>query len=219
MSQRRGKKMRRAPEVPMVGAKTATRKASVLENLKDEEARSVLGLLLAAHPELRKEAETIARSYLGELTFEEVADAVEEAVSALDIQDLNGRAGKHAWGYVEPTEAAWEILGEAVEPFVADIRRRIELGLEADALEICKGVVLGLHRVEHDNKGELVEWAPDFPAEAAGDAIEAWRGEVGQKQAAAKRPGRKSPELPTEFVDQWVPDWRDMIARIVSRKR
>ena len=202
-----------------MGSAKGARRNSVLEQLKAEEAQGVLRRLLAAHPHLSAEAETIARSHLGEVTFDSVADEVVEAVSALDITDLNQRAGKHAWGYVEPTEAAWEVLGKAVEPFVADIKRRMRLGLESDALEICKGVVLGLQRVEHDKSGELVEWAPDFPAEAAGDAVEAWRGGVGQKKAAARRPGRKHPGFPKEFVDQLDPDWREMIARILSRKR
>lgn len=144
--------------------------------------------VLAAHPNLGAEAEAIARSHLGEVSFETIADEVQEAVRAPDLDDLNGRAGRHAWGYVEPTEAAWEILGESVEPFVADMKRRMELGLEADALEICKGVVLGLYRVERGEGGELAAWAPDFPAEAAGDALETWRRGNGPAKAAAARP-------------------------------
>ncbi len=204
---------------PMGKAKDTRRKASVLERLKAEEARDVLRRLLAAHPDLGAEAETIARSHLGEVTFETVADEVEEAMCALDLDDLNGRAGRHEWGYVEPTEAAWEILGEAVEPFVADIKRRIELGLEADALEICKGVVLGLHRVKHDKGGDLAEWAPDFPAEAAGDAIATWRTGDRPKKAAGAGPRRNRPAFPQDFADRFVPEWRDMIARSLSRKR
>src|SRR2546430_12263331 len=55
---------------------------------------------------------------------------------ALPIYDLNARAGSHEWGYVEPSEAAWEILEETVEPVLDDMKRHIELGLEAEALEI-----------------------------------------------------------------------------------
>lgn len=51
---------------------------------------------------------------------------------AMDYDDLNARAGRHEWGYVEPTEAAWEILEETVEPFREDMKRHLDLGLEAD---------------------------------------------------------------------------------------
>ena len=130
----------------------------------------------------------MARSHLGEVTFETIADDFEEAACAPGLEDLNGRAGRHEWGYVGPDEAAWEILEEAVEPFVSDLKRRMELGLEAEALEICKGVVLGLYRVEHGKGGGLAEWASDFPAEAAGDAIETWL--TGDRTKGAARAGR-----------------------------
>lgn len=199
--------------------KSTRRKGSVLEHLKAEEAQDVLRRLLAAHPDLGAEAETIARSLLGEVTFEAVAAAVEDAVRAMDLEDLNGRAGRHEWGYVGPDEAAWEILEETVEPFLDDMKRQIELGLEVEPLEICKGVLLGLYRIEHGKRGELAEWAPDFPAEAAGGAIETWQREMQTKKAARVGDRRNRPAFPQDFIDRFVPEWRDMIARIVSRKR
>jgi hypothetical protein len=199
-------------------ARIAARKGSVLERLKPEEAASVLRRLLAAHPELGAQAERIARSLLHEVTFEAVADEVEEAMRALGLEALNGRAGRHEWGYVEPAEAAWEILEEAVAPFLDDLRRQIELGLEAEALEICKGVVLGLYRVEHGKGGELAEWAPDFPAEAAGDAVEIWRsGGDGRLERPRTSGRRKHPAFPQDFVDRFVPEWGALIARVLSR--
>jgi hypothetical protein len=198
--------------------KSARGKGSVLEHLKAEEAQDVLRRLIASHPDLGAEAEAIARSNLAEATFGTIADEVHKAVCALDLSDLNGRAGQHEWGYVEPTEAAWEILEETVKPFVEDMKRRIELGLETDALEICKGVVLGLHRVQHDKGDGLIEWAPDFPAEAAGDAIATWLAGSGPRKAARVGPRRNRPAFPREFADRFAPEWRDMIDRVVSRR-
>lgn len=45
--------------------------------LEAGEARAVLDRLLAAHPDLRTEAEQAARSLLGQVSFESVADDVE----------------------------------------------------------------------------------------------------------------------------------------------
>jgi hypothetical protein len=193
----------------------------VLDNLKADEALHVLHRLLATHPDLKKEAESIARSLLGEVNFEEIAHEVQEAVSTLDLDDLNGRAGRHEHGYVEPSEAAWEILEEAVEPLTAGIKRRIELGLEADALEICKGTVLGLYRVDHTSGGLVAEWAPDFPSEAAGNAIEVWLAHGPRKKAAksgSMPKARKRPVFPQEFVDREVPEWAETIERMVRRR-
>lgn len=198
--------------------KHARRGGSILERLRPEESQDVLRRLLAAHPELRGEAEELARSRMREVTFETIADEVEAAVGAFALDDLNGPAGRHAWGYVSPTEAAWEILEEAIEPFLSDIKRQIELGLEAEALEICKGVVLGLYRVERRKGGALADWAPDFPVEAAGGAIETWWTRDRTKKTARAGAPRKRLAFPQEFSDRFVPDWRDMIARLLSRK-
>ena len=54
------------------------------------------------------------------------------------------------------------------------MKRRMELRLEAEALEILKGMVLGCYRLSERKGGDVLEWAPDFPAEAAGNALEIW---------------------------------------------
>ncbi|MBI1893327.1 MAG: hypothetical protein HYS14_04375 [Candidatus Rokubacteria bacterium] len=204
---------------PKRRAARSKREGAVLDHLKPDEAAEVLRRLLAAHPDLADEAERTARSVLGEVTFEEIANEVEDAVRAPHLDDLNGRAGRHEGGYVEPTEAAWAILEEAVEPFVEDMKRRTALGLEPQALEICKGVVLGLYRVEHGKGGGVLEWAPDFPAEAAGNAVEVWyRGGDRVKKRARRTASGGHRGFPREFVEQVVPEWAEMISRILSRK-
>jgi hypothetical protein len=54
----------------------------------------------------------------------------------------------------EPSEAAWEILEETVEPVLDDMKRH---GLEAEALEICKGMVLGCIIPGHKSHQELLK--------------------------------------------------------------
>lgn len=191
--------------------------ASVLNSLKPEEAQTVLHRLLAAHPALGAKAEQIARLLLGEVSFESVADQVEDAVRALSLDDLNSRAGRHEWGYTEPTEAAWELLGEAVDPFLEDMKRQIELGLEAEALEICKGVVLGLYRVRDEKGSEFLGWAPDFPDETAVFVIETWCVGGDSKRTVARTSLQRRRAFPQEFVVEFVPEWDSLIARTLSR--
>ncbi len=69
-------------------------------------------------------------------------------------------------GYVEPDQAAQDLLEEAVDPFVEDMKGQIRRGLGPEALEVCKGIVLGLYRV-HKTRTELAEYAPEFPEEHA----------------------------------------------------
>ena len=188
-----------------------------LERLKPDEAAAVLRHLLKVHPDLSSEAEQMARSLLHQVDYEDVAAEIEDEIRALDYEDLNARAGRHEWGYVEPSEAAEEILEETVEPFLEDMKRHLELGLEAEALEICKGLVLGCYRLSERKGGDVLGWAPDFPGEAAGNALEVWyTGTEDPKSRDTRR--RKRPPLPPDFLNL-VPKWLPMIERIGKERK
>jgi hypothetical protein len=166
---------------------------SVLQGLSSEEAASVLKRLLERHPELQSEAKTLAVGVLSDVSFLAVADDVEAAVLQFDYDDLNARAGRHSWGYVEPTEAAWELLEEAVRPFIDDMKRFLKAGLEQQASLSCQGIRLGLYRVRSSGN-DILNWAPDFPGEEAGFVLEVW-GEGGR-------------QLSRDFVNEQVPEWQ-----------
>ena len=100
--------------------------SAALARLKGEEAAALLRTLLKKHPELAGEVEALAGSVIGDVSTEDIAQDVEDAVRWLDLEDLNSRAGSHADGYIEPSEAAWELVEEAVMPFIEDITRRVE---------------------------------------------------------------------------------------------
>lgn len=203
------------------GSKTSAggsrKQPATLDRLKPQEAQEVLRQLLDAHPELASEAQRSARSLLENVECEEIADDVDDAVRALDFDDLNAKAGPHDWGYVGPTDAAWEILEEALEPFLQDMHRCFELGMESEALEICKGMLLGLYRLAHGPLTEVMEYAQDFPAEAAGRALKTWRtgGDPAMRSAQPRDRGKR-PAFPADFIEQSVPDWRDLIARALA---
>ena len=188
-----------------------------LERLKPEEAAAVLRRLLEVHPDLASEAEEIAGSLLHEVQYEDIAAEIEDEIRALDYDDLNARAGRHEWGYVEPAEAAEEILEETLEPFVEDLKRHLELGLEAEALEICKGLVLGCYRLSERAGGDVLGWAPDFPGEAAGHALQVWyTGTDDRKRREAR--GKQRPPLPADFL-ALVPKWIPMIERVGKARK
>ena len=188
-----------------------------LERWKPDEAARVLRRLLEVHPDLAREAEEMGRALLQQVGYEDVAAEMEEAIRARDYEDLNARAGSHAGGYVEPAEAAQEILDETVQPFLEDMKRHLELGLEAEALEICKGLVLGCYRLSERAGGEVLGWAPDFQGEAAGNALEVWYQGAGD---AKKRPGGggKRAALPADFL-RLVPKWIPLIERVTKETK
>ena len=113
--------------------------ASLLDKLTEAEAASVLRKLLDRHSELRAEAEAAARDMLAGISPLSVAGEIEDALLQFDYDDLNGRAGRRSCGYVEPSEAAGELLEEALDPFIDDMKRYLEAGLEEPACQFCQG--------------------------------------------------------------------------------
>jgi hypothetical protein len=179
--------------------------ANALDQLESAEAAFVLRTLLERHNELRSEAETIARGMLAEVSPFSVADDVENAVLQFDSDDLNSRAGNHSWGYVEPSEAAQELLDEAVAPFVGDVKRYLEMKLEQPGRQFCHGILLGLYRVRDSGGNDILNWAPDFPGEAAVNALEVWSERGGTEREGA--PVKKRRRLSAAFVREHMPGW------------
>jgi hypothetical protein len=185
----------------------------LLERLQAWEAQHVLRELVGARPDVAPLAEEIARALLKAVSSEQVAQDLEDSVRALDMDDLD--SGPTAFCYVEPCEAAWEVLDATVQPFVEDLKRRIELGLEAEALEICKGVLLGLYRLRGEESHDVLAHAPDFLDEAAGEALAKWR----HTQRRNGATNRVRPTFPSDFVGESIPAWRDMVERVLRSAR
>ncbi len=193
----------------------ASKKAHALDNLKQDEVATLLRLLLERHSELAKEVEALAKSVLGDVSIEEIADEVEHALRSLDLDDLNTRAGRKASGYVEPTQAAWDLVEEEVTPFLDDIKRRAESGQFDSALATCVGVVLGLYRLRNSDRDPFLGWAADSPDEMAGEAVVTLRTALrGSKRQKGAR--QTSATLPAIFRDT-APDWADMLERCWRR--
>ncbi len=187
-------------------------RTSALEKLQPLEAQKVLHAVLKVHPELRREAEEIARSLVSDVSFEAIAENVEWDLESLDLDDLNSRAGKHRWGYVGPTEAAWELLHEAIDPTIAEMQRQLDLGLERGALETCKGLVLGLYGVRKTKNDGCLGWAPDFTWDTAAEILKKWHEGSGNKS-------KKELVFPRSFIDQHIPEWNSLVDRVLAPKR
>lgn len=178
-----------------------------LDRLTPDEASAILHGLLKRHPELQSEAEKLALKVVTSPNIEEIADEVFHALTSLDLEALSGRAGSHSWGYVEPSEAAWELLEESLEDLIDDMKRQTELGLTAGAEAICAGIVEGLYRARSVNSDGALGWAPDFPIEEAGQVLQ----EFFRSSAPAAKPAAWKRML--EIWAARTPDWMDMLRR------
>jgi hypothetical protein len=87
------------------------------------------------------------------------------------------------------------------------MKRHLGLGLDKEAFEICKGIVVGLYQFRNESGDDFLGWAPDFPAEAAGEAVADWVSGIRQGSSGKLR-GKDRAFLLLEFVEQHVPAWQ-----------
>jgi hypothetical protein len=69
-------------------------------------------------------------------------------------------------GYVDPGQAADEILDEALQPFLDDPARRGELGMMPAAVELAVGILQGLYRCRAVWMNRCWSTRPTTPANA-----------------------------------------------------
>lgn len=179
----------------------------VLDRLTFEESATVLRLLLEQHVELGDAAEEIATCLVSAPSVDAVAEDIVAAICSIDIENFYGSTGKKSWGYVEPGEAALQLLEKAVGGFLEDMKRRVDLGLIAAASSICMGIVIGLHETEGIKSNELLQWAPEFPAEEACYAVS----EI--VRSVPKNKKRNTAERLLKGLADRVCEWSDMLRR------
>lgn len=130
---------------------------TALDALPAAERSVVLTQLLLARPELRAEAETIAATVLSAGDIGQIGEDVAAELRNLPISDLAGRAGPPGdGGYMQPHEAANEMLAEIVQPYLDDIARRPGLGASVRKRDIGLGVLLGLYSCREDDGNDKV---------------------------------------------------------------
>jgi hypothetical protein len=167
------------------------------------EKAAMLDDMLRSHPGLRAEAERVAREHLVDTDVEGIADAVAWELRHHASDEVFERAGEHSWGYVDPTEAAWELLEEAVGQFGREIERLITLDMTGPAVDTALGVIVGLYRCRGCDDNDLaLSWAPDFPLEHARSIVD-----------DLAKAGIEPPAGP---IAELAPEWTH---RLTNRKR
>jgi hypothetical protein len=182
----------------MTARQRVPRSTSALGALTAAEKGELLDNLLMARPELRVQVEALAERRLVDEDRSAVADDVESTLRFHEIDELDGRAGYHPGrGYVDPGEAADEILDEALQPFLDDLIRRGELGMTAAAVELAVGILCGLYACREARSESLLEYSPDYPVERAGDVVD--------------RCAKLGVELPVDDLLNLVPEWSRLL--------
>lgn len=111
-------------------------------------------------PELTVEADQLASELLSSVSIEQVTAELESAVVEIPLVTRASRSGRvRGRVYVDETEAAWELVEEAIEPFRSDTERRAKLGHADAAASLAIGIVAGLYRVREPEMGSVLAHA------------------------------------------------------------
>lgn len=169
----------------------------IIEALSGDEAIAVLAALLEDNPDLRPRATELATRVITDIDEDSVAAKVAGFLLPLDMINLGDRPFD-AFGYQEPTETAWEVLYETVQPFIDNACRLAGLGQVDAAIAATRGVLGGLAFAEKHSRDDLISYAPDFPAETAAQTIDAVRKALGRMRNKSKLFENIADDLPLE---------------------
>jgi hypothetical protein len=170
----------------------------IIDQLSHGQALAILKALAASDEQLANRIAEMGTAYLGQVDLEEVAAVLYDELDALEVEEVWDRAGKTRHGYVEPSEAAYQMVEEVIDPYPEQLEKYQKLGKSAEANTLCKGLLLGLYQFDQESKSEFKNWAVDAPGEFASTVIEAWK---------AGKPGRKDVAAFKKFIAEELGSW------------
>jgi hypothetical protein len=99
--------------------------------------------------------------YLLKVNVEKVTADVYQALTKLEIEDIYSRSGPRRFKYVEPVEAAYEVIEETLAPFAAQMQRFKELHMLEEFKLFGMGLLKGIQKFTDESDTEFMEYAPD----------------------------------------------------------
>src|SRR5260370_8314055 len=147
------KRLRKSAVKPVVKTKSPSR-SRVLESLTGSDALSILKILADRDERLAREIDAVAGELLGEVNVADVAANVTDELESLDVDDIFDKSGARRDGYVDPGDAAFQMLEHTLAPFLQDIKRYRTLGLPEQASAWCLGMLRGIYDFDRDSSDQ-----------------------------------------------------------------
>ncbi len=173
-------------------------KSNILEHITANDAFAVLKILAEEDNSIRERIERIAKEYLSEVDLEDVASDVYFQLDSLEVEEVWDHSGRTRDGYVDPTDKAWEMFEEALEPFIQELHKYQKLSMNEKAKIYCIGILKGIYQFEKKSTSAFKDWAVDAPANFFDTVLDEWKkGQPDTKEIAEIE----------EFIKKNFPDW------------
>ena len=170
----------------------------IIDHLSPTDALSVLRTLADSDEALARRIAEMATARLSGVDLEEVAAVLYDELDTLEVEEVWDRAGRTRHGYVEPGEAADQMIEEVLAPFLEELTKYQRLGMNTEANRMCMGLLLGLYRFKHESTSEFKDWVPDAPGIFAETVVDAWK---------AGSPSRADVKAVKAFVEDELEGW------------
>ncbi len=173
-------------------------KTNIMDRLSASEARSILRQVAREDRNLRKRIIELAEDILRDVDAEDVCGDVYHALDGIDVHELWDRSGPRTDGYTSPEDMAVEMVEGALEPFLQEMRRLLDLKMRQEAKLYCMGILKGLHQYEKGSKSEFKDWATDVPGESFGYVLDEWKKSNSSSEDKMEM---------KDFISSECPDW------------
>lgn len=170
----------------------------IIAQLSPDDALSILQRLANSDEDLARRIAEMAMAQLSQVDPEEVAEGLYDELNALVVEEVWDRAGKTRHGYIEPGEAADQMIEEVLEPYLVELSKYQKLDLNTQANKMCMGLLLGFYQFEHESTSEFKNWAVDAPIIFAETVVDTWK---------TGTPGRADVKAVRAFIEEELGGW------------
>ena len=155
--------------------KKTSKKQNIFNIITPDDAFVILQTLAKEDKHIAKRIEQLVLEYLSDVDLEGVTDEVYSALDLIDVHDLWDNAGSTRDGYVDPTELAWEMFEDALQPFLEEFKKYQRLFMPSEAKYLCMGILQVIYRFSKESNSEFKDWAVDAPGEYFSITLEKWQ--------------------------------------------
>jgi hypothetical protein len=178
-------------------------KDNIFEKISPNEALEIIRRLARTDEVLKKKIIELAENLIGTVDVKAVREAVFDALDCIDVHELWDRAGPSRDGYTSPEEMSFEMFEEAIEPYVQEMHRLLDLKMHQEAKLYCMGILNGIYQYEEDSGSEFKNWATDISGETFGSILRSW----------SKKSKIKDKEEMKNYILEECPDWFEWAVR------
>ncbi|MGG5252517.1 hypothetical protein ACQYAD_03180 [Neobacillus sp. SM06] len=134
---------------------------SLLTMLTEKESRQLLHIIAEEDLSLAKKLEEKVQKHLLKINVDSLAAEVYQALDKLTLDDIYERPGSRRFKYVEPAEAAYEVIEETLKPFATQMDRFKGLHMLTEFKLFGLGFLKGVQTFLNESNSEIIEHISD----------------------------------------------------------